>query len=237
MTIADRIKQLRKEHGLTQEDLAAKSGLGIATIQRVERGERVSPGTIASIALVFNLSATALTSASKPMSVVPSEGSYLPLTEITSGKQLIDLMTTCSAIDFDYMETEDATIGDLLGRLYEFCRPREDFQIPANPPDRIRLDIEAAKLLKELKVKGLTLSGETYVRTGHEIDDDGGTSSLPLLIAKWDETCLVLRVGTGGLVIDRADVEAHMPKWHNTSDPRIVRVKDAADADDNEIPF
>jgi transcriptional regulator with XRE-family HTH domain len=27
MTVAERIKQLRKEHGLTQEDLAAKAGL------------------------------------------------------------------------------------------------------------------------------------------------------------------------------------------------------------------
>ena len=32
MTIADRVKQLRKQHGLTQDDLAAKAGLGVATI-------------------------------------------------------------------------------------------------------------------------------------------------------------------------------------------------------------
>ena len=30
ITMADRIRQLRKEHGLTQEDLAAKAGLGVA---------------------------------------------------------------------------------------------------------------------------------------------------------------------------------------------------------------
>jgi transcriptional regulator with XRE-family HTH domain len=214
MTLSDRIRQLRKEHGLTQDDLAAKAGPGIATVQRVERGERPSAGTIASIASAFNLSAVALTSASKPVSAEPTEGSYLPLTEITSGKRLVDLMATCSAIDFDYMDIQDTTSGDLLGRLYEFCRPREDFQVPANPSDRIRLDIDAAKLLADLKGKGLTLTGEMYVRTGHEIDDDGGTSSLPILIAKWDETCLVLRVGTSGLIIDRADVEAHMPKWY-----------------------
>jgi DNA-binding XRE family transcriptional regulator len=219
MTLSDRIRQLRKEHGLTQEDLAAKAGLGIATIQRVERGDRPSAGTIASIGSAFNLSTAALTSASKPMSAEPTPGSYLPLTEITSGKRLVDLMATCSAIDFDYMDIQDATVGDLLGRLYEFCRPREDFQVPANPSDRIRLDIDAAKLLTELKGKGLTLTGETYVRTGHAIDDDDGF--MPVLLAKWDETCLVLRVGTDGLIVDRTDVEAHMPKWHNTSDPRV----------------
>ena len=31
ITMADRIRQLRKEHGLTQEDLAAKAGLGVAS--------------------------------------------------------------------------------------------------------------------------------------------------------------------------------------------------------------
>jgi transcriptional regulator with XRE-family HTH domain len=237
MTLSDRIRQLRKEHGLTQEDLAAKAGRGIATIQRVERGERPSADTIASIASAFNLSAADLTSASKPMSAEPTEGSYLPLTEITSGKRLVDLMATCSAIDFDYMDIQDATLGDLLGRLYEFCRPRDDFQVPANPSDRIRLDIDAARLLTELKGKGLTLTGETYERTGHEIDEGDG-DGIPFLMAKWDETCLVLRVGTSGLIIDRADVQAHMPKWYNTSDTRVVRVKTPEmPADDDEIPF
>jgi transcriptional regulator with XRE-family HTH domain len=234
VTLSDRIRQLRKERGLTQDDLAAKAGLGIATIQRVERGERPSAGTIASIASAFNLSAVALTSASKPMSAEPTEGSYLPLTEITSGKRLVDMMAICSVIDFDYMDIDDVTIGDLLGRLYEFCRPREDFQVPANPSDRIRLDIEVAKLLTELRGKGLTLTGETYVRTGHEIDPSFG---FDVLMAKWDETCLVLRVGTSGLIIDRADIEAHMPKWYNTSDPRVVRVKAPEMAADDEIPF
>jgi transcriptional regulator with XRE-family HTH domain len=223
MTIADRIKQLRKEHGLTQEDLAAKTGLGIATIQRVERGEHPSAATIASIAAAFALSAVALTSASKPASAEPADGSYLPLVEITSGKRLVDLMAASTAIDFDYMDIQDESIGGLLGRFYEFCCPRQDFQVPSNPSDRIRLDIEAAKLLMELKAKGLTISGETYVRTGHEVDDDCGTDSMPFLLAKWDETCLVLRVGTNGVIVDRADVEANLPKWYNTSDPRIVR--------------
>jgi hypothetical protein len=193
-----------------------------ATIQRVEGGAPPSPTTTASIAAALGLSAIALTSASKPTSAEPTEGAYLPLAEITSGKRLVDLIAASAAIDFDYMEIQDETVGDLLGRLYEFCRPREDIQVPANPSERIRLDIEASKLLSELRAKALTLSGETFVRTGHEVDDDDG--SLPLLLARWDETCLVLRVGTGGLVVDRAEVEVRLPKWYNTSDPRIVRV-------------
>jgi len=187
------------------------------------------------LAAGFGLSAIALTSTSKPTSVEPVEGSYLPLAEITSGKRLVDLMAASGAIDFDYMEVQDETIGDLLGRLYEFCRPREDFQVPSNPSDRIRLDSVAGKLLVDLRGKGLTLSGDTFVRTGHEVDDDDG--SFPLLLAKWDETCLVLRIGTGGLVVDRAEVEARLPKWYNTSDPRIVQVKSPQTPSDDEIPF
>jgi transcriptional regulator with XRE-family HTH domain len=238
MTIADRIKQLRKEHGLTQEDLAAKAGLGVATIQRVERGEHSSAGTIASIALAFNLSPVALTKPTMPpMSTEATAGSYLPLAEITSGKRLIDLMAVRSAIDFDYMEIQDEAIADLLGRVYEFCRPREGFQVPSNPSERIRLDIEAGKLLADLKSRGLTLSGETYVRTGYEIDDEGG--GLACILATWDETCLVLRAGTGGIVVDRAEVEAHMPKFYNTTDPRIVRpeIVRSEEPDQSEIPF
>src|SRR5262245_55892413 len=113
VTIAERIKQLRKEHGLTQDDLAAKAGLGIATIQRVEAGAPPSPTTTASIAAAFGLSAPTLTSASKPNGMEPGEGSYLPLVEITSGKRLVDLMAASEAIDFDYMEIQDEAVADL----------------------------------------------------------------------------------------------------------------------------
>ena len=92
MTIADRIRQLRKEHGLTQDDLAAKAGVGVATIQRVERGESPSAGTIASIAAAFNLTPDALTVASKARTEPSATGSYLPLSPITSGKHLVDMI-------------------------------------------------------------------------------------------------------------------------------------------------
>src|SRR5438046_1449122 len=98
MTVADRGKQLRKDHGLTQEDLAAKAGLGIATIQRVEGGDSPSPTTTASLAAAFGLSAVALTSASRPTSAVATVGSYLPLAEITSGKRLVDLIAASTAL-------------------------------------------------------------------------------------------------------------------------------------------
>lgn len=235
MTLADRIRQLRKEHGLTQEDLAAKAGLGIATIQRVERGDAPSAATIASVAAAFALAPDALTSASKPNADTAMGESYLPLSAITSGKRLVDLIAGASAIDFDYMDIEDEAVADLLGRFYEFCRPRHDRQVPTNPADRIRLDMDASKLLKELAAHRLTVSSETYDRTGHEVDDDGG-GGMAILLGTWEETCLVLRIGTGGVIVDRADVESRMGKWTNTSDPRIVR-PERPKTDADECPF
>jgi transcriptional regulator with XRE-family HTH domain len=236
MTIADRIRQLRKEHGLTQDDLAAKAGLGIATIQRLERGESPSAATIASVAAAFALTPEALTQASNANNEAPVSGSYLPLSPINSGKRLVDLIASASAIDFDYMDIEDESVADLLGRLYEFCRPRQDFEVPTNPGGRIRLDMEATKLIKELGARGLTIAGETYDRTMHEVDDEGGTS-FSILLATWEETCLVLRIGTGGVIVDRADVESRMAKWTSTNDPRIVRPEQSKRDDDDEIPF
>lgn len=53
MALGDRVKTLRKERAMTQEDLAGRSGLALATIQRAERGERLSADTIASLAAAF----------------------------------------------------------------------------------------------------------------------------------------------------------------------------------------
>ena len=235
MTIADRIRELRKEHGLTQEDLAAKAGLGIATIQRLERGQSPSAATIASVAAAFALSPEALTKASTANTDYPTSGSYLPLSPVTSGKRLVDLIASASAIDFDYMDIEDEDAADLLGRLYEFCYPSQNVEVPTNPSERIRIDMEATKLVNELGAKQLTISGGTYDRTAHEVDDDGGMG-IAVLLAKWDETCLVLRIGTGGTLVDRADVEPRMDKWTSTSDPRIVRPVPPK-TDDDDIPF
>lgn len=232
MTISDRVQQLRKEHGLTQEDLAAKAGLGIATIQRLERGQSPTARTIASIAAAFNLLPEALTKASTPNASMSKPGSYLPLAQITSGKRLVDLMASASVMDFDYLEVTDEASADLISGFYDFCGENLN-SIPSAAGERIRLDIEAQKHIKELAKRGLTLSGEIYERTNYEVDDDGG-AGMAILLAQWEETCLVIRIGTDGDLVDRVDVEARMSKWTNTSDPRIVRPKrQQNDVDEN----
>jgi transcriptional regulator with XRE-family HTH domain len=56
MTIADKIKILRKERGLTLADLSQKSGISISFLSDMERG-RTAPSikTINKIALFFNV--------------------------------------------------------------------------------------------------------------------------------------------------------------------------------------
>lgn len=61
--LADRIKALRASRALTQEDLASMAGVGVATIQRAERGQRLSADTIASLAAALDMDARDLTGA------------------------------------------------------------------------------------------------------------------------------------------------------------------------------
>jgi hypothetical protein len=44
------------------------------------------------------------------------------------------------------------------------------------------------------------------------------------------------QIGTNGVVVDRADVEARLGKWTNKNDPRIVRPA-RVEASDDECPF
>jgi hypothetical protein len=117
------------------------------------------------------------------------------------------------------MEIGDETTADLIEKLYRLCENRE---VPSKPAHRIRLDIQATKLLGDLKAINLTVAGGTYKRTCYDVDDSDG-HGLAILLATWEETCLVIRVGTGGVIVDRADVEERMDKWTTTNDPKIVR--------------
>ena len=57
MTLRDFIKKLRKEQGLSQRELAAKSGISSAEISRIETGDRkkVSPDVLRDIAPVLKV--------------------------------------------------------------------------------------------------------------------------------------------------------------------------------------
>lgn len=99
------IKTLRRDHGFTQEDLAARAGCGLATIQRAEAGKPLSAATIASIAAAFNIPASDLRTA-PDAKFEP----YLPLEPIKSGRSLVVLLLSAHRIDFDFCELD--TLAD-----------------------------------------------------------------------------------------------------------------------------
>ena len=97
--ISETLRELRKSKGLTQEDVAARAGVSLITVQRAERGDRLSANTIASIAAAFDTTAEALMAASSGPETAPyvDDRDYLPLPSVTSGKQLVDLLSSASA--------------------------------------------------------------------------------------------------------------------------------------------
>jgi DNA-binding XRE family transcriptional regulator len=42
-SIAERLKKLRRDAGLSQEDLAAKAGLSASTVEQIEQGKKPDP--------------------------------------------------------------------------------------------------------------------------------------------------------------------------------------------------
>ncbi len=56
--LADRIKALREQLDLSQEELAQTAGLSVYTVSRLERGERVDPSVFTVDALAQELGTT-----------------------------------------------------------------------------------------------------------------------------------------------------------------------------------
>lgn len=56
MKLSERIKELRNQHGFSQDEMAKRAGLSLRTIQRIESGETEPRGdTLIRITEVFNL--------------------------------------------------------------------------------------------------------------------------------------------------------------------------------------
>jgi len=58
--LAENVRRIRAELKWSLEDLALKAGLDKKTIQRIERGEQPSPGTLKKLARAFDKSITEL---------------------------------------------------------------------------------------------------------------------------------------------------------------------------------
>jgi transcriptional regulator with XRE-family HTH domain len=216
MALGDRVKKLRKERAMTQEDLVARSGLGLTTIQRAERGERLSAETIASLAAAFDLEATDLT-CSEP---APDDQPYLPLETIRTGRQLVALIGRSETLDFGFVELNDLAQAELIEQLQAWCSPLGPGRIPSGAVAQVKLELEATQLLKALAERNLTVTGAAFSVTAYEVDDDCGAGQ-PILMGQYEYVCAVLRVGTQEEMVDRAYVMDGLGKWE-TAGPEVV---------------
>lgn len=212
MALGDRVKKLRKERALTQEDLVGLSGVGLATIQRAERGERLSAETIASLAAAFDLQATDLTCATPAQDDQP----YLPLDMIRTGRQLLSLVARGEALDFGFVELGDLGQAELVEQLQAWCHPLGPERIPSGPVAQVRLELEATKLLKAMAERGLLVTGPSFSVTSYEVDDDCGAGQ-PILLGQWESIHAVIRIGTRDELVDRAYVMDGLGKWEHPS--------------------
>lgn len=211
---ADRIKALRAARALTQEDLAALAGRSVASVQRIERGEKVGADTIASIAAAFGMTAEALTGTPK------DDRPYLPLATIDGGRALVGLVTDCSRLDFGFDELDTLDQAGVLEAFHDFCAGLVGDDAPATPLAITRSELEARAKLTALSERGFVVNGAALPITAHEVDDDGGTG-IPILLARWDETIAVLRVGVGR-TLDRAYVLDSLGPWEMPKGDALV---------------
>lgn len=210
--LADRIKALRASRALTQEDLASMAGVGVATIQRAERGQRLSADTIASLAAALDMDARDLTGA-----VDGEEQAYVALQVLTTGRQLLAILAGSARLDFEFAELDDLDDAVLVETLHTFCSPVGAEQIPTGPLARVKLEIDARDLLASLRGRGLIVTGGSYTLNCHEVDDDFG-AGMPILLAQWSEICGVIRVGVNGVAIERAYISEGLGQWESPGD-------------------
>lgn len=194
---------------MTQEDLVARSGVAITTIQRAERGERLSADTIAALAAAFDLDATELT-----CSETLNDQPYLPLEPIRTGRQLVSLISRGEALDFGFVELNDLAQAELVEQLQSWCSPLGTIRIAAGPVAQVRLELEATEMLKTMAERGLNISGASFHVTAYDVDDDCGAGQ-PILFGQSEYVCVVLRVGTRNELVDRAHVMDGLGKWEH----------------------
>lgn len=224
---ADRIKALRAARALTQEDLAALAGRSVASVERIEHGEKVGANTIASIAAAFDMTAEALTALAK------GHRPYLPLATINGGRALVGLLTGRSRLDFGFDELDSLDQAETLEVFHNFCAGLVGVDAPTTPLAITRSELEARAELATLSERGFILSGAALAITAHEVEDDGG-AGIAILLAQWDETIAVLRVGVGR-TLDRAYVLDSLGRWETpTGDALVYPASSREDGDREE---
>lgn len=213
MTFGQRIKVLRASRAMTQEDLADLAGIGLATVQRVERGLPAALGTIASIAAAFDVAASELTSDGTSADGQP----YVPLVPVTKGRQLQSLLASVHRLDFGFGEIDDLAQAEMIEELENFCGPVGSERVPSGAVAQVKQEMAARDLLARLARAGLAIGGAKYSLNCAEVDDDIG-AGMPILMAQWTCECAVVRVFTADAPTARAYVMDGLDKYEVPAD-------------------
>lgn len=201
------IRKLREKNGLTQDDLVARSGLSIATIQRAERGERLSAASLASIAAAFNVPANTV--------IAGDEGyfePYVPLEAITTGRALVTLLRGCPRMHFSFCELDNLEDAKAIEALFNFGIALVAHERAMSPIAQVTRELEAKTLIADLTARGFRIGGATFAITAYEVDEEEGMGS-GIVYGKWDETHATVRVGRGADDIERAHVMDDLGKF------------------------
>ena len=211
MTMGDKIKALRAKHAMTQEDLADRAGLGVATVQRAEGGQRIAPNTLASIAAAFGITAAEIGADDAAAGTFEP---YLPLEPITSGRQLVDLLRAGANIDFGFCELNNLDDARAVELFHDFCNTVAMQEGPLAPVAQVVRELEAKEKLAQLAERGFIVGGAGFDIRAYDVDDDGGMGT-GIIFAQWDETRTALRVGRTAGEIARAHVLKTLGQYEN----------------------
>lgn len=213
---AEHIRQLRRRHAMTQEDLAARSGCGLATIQRAERGRPLSPDSLAAIAAAFDVPASDL--------CVDPNGNfepYLPLRPISTGRELVSLLAGERGLDFSFCELDNLDDARLIEGFLDLCRQIAADGGGVSPVAQVTRELEAKQRIAALRDRGFRVGGADFQITAYDVDDDCG-SGPGVIMAQWDETRVALRVGRTLEDIARAHVMDGLGPYESPKGDAVV---------------
>lgn len=226
MDVGENIRALRASRAMTQEDLAASAGVGIATVQRAEAGRTIAAASLASLAAAFGLPASELGSVESA-----SDEPHVPLNRITTGRGLVGLLRRGRNIDFGFCELNNIDDARSIQLFQEHCEAVAAIDGAFRPVDQVVRELDAKTLLEGLAARGFLVGGASFVVQCYEVDDDGG-GGLSILMAQWTDTRIALRVGRDASGISRAFVMDGLGEYETPRDGVVFpeRARDAAAA-------
>lgn len=170
----DRIRQQRAHKGLTQQQLALKSGWNARTIQRAERGEPIQNRAAAEIAQALEVRLDALKARQPALfdvnAIAERRADEVVLLRCDSGRRLVsDLRSsTFASIEHDVEPREDnldalKAFGTIFDRCWDdpFAAPHD--RLPAySETELIEVMAAANKVIGELATMGIGIFSGTY---------------------------------------------------------------------------